>query len=215
MKKHVLYLVYLVLDKEVLYDTDINWIKPFRETIPNEDDTSIRFVETIYAVSDDKVLLEDFLSFRNKKKFRIEKVEFTCKEDINKAKLEYTNILMKVEEVGFKMGINDFSYISMPTTTSEMEILECYVEEYETDMFDIVSPDYRAFKREYIEALDILVYTYFHAVLASDEDLAVSADSCMGSGFSPEGFVKATGRFSYKFLDSVGFLNGILKYVIS
>lgn len=209
MKKHRLYLLYLLIDKELLYDFDIKYIKPLREMLPNEDDDSVRFTETIYAVSDNIKDINDFLSFRNKKKFRLEKVNFDTKDELNKAKLEYTHILIKEDDISFK----DKSVMIL-TTNNEMDIVSEYLDAYQSDMFNIVESDYRGFKQEYIKALDILAYTYFHSVLSSEEEDSIElAENCMSYGVSPEGYVNST-KFGYKFLDFLAFTNGILNYVI-
>lgn len=208
MKKHRLYLLYLLIDKEILYEFDIKYIKPLREMLPNEDDDSIRFTETIYAVSDNICDVNDFLSFRNKKKFRIEKVDFDDKDELNKVKLEYTNIIIKQDSISFKDG-----HFDIMTTSCEMDIVEEYMDAYQSDMFNIVEYSYLAFKPEYIKALDILGYSYFHCSLAGDDEEVSLADNNMSYGMSPEGYVKSN-KFGYKFLDFLAFTEGILNYVI-
>lgn len=213
MKKNRLYILYLLLDKDVLYDYDIKWLKPLREVLPNEDDPTIRFTETVYAVSDNTKDVDDFLSFRNKKKFRVEKIDFDSSDELNKAKMGYSNIMIISDDISFKHKVNDFKCLSILTTSSEMEIISEYVDGFQESMYNIVDSDYRGFKEEYIRALDILAYTYFYAVLTNGDDLQDVAENCMSYGMSPEGHVKSN-KFGYKFLDFVGFTNGILNYII-
>lgn len=209
MKHYNLYLVYLLLDKEVLNTYEISTLIFDGSNIPNLNNDNVRFIETLYAVTDDKSKLDSFLSFRNKSKFRYETKKFNNKKKLEKNLNKLGNLILETNKLDDRKG--EYSIVC---NINELDNIDEEISEMEYVISDACTLPYNILNKKYIKALDMLVYTYFYNIFNSGDDgVAECADfSVNGYNQSVEGYV--TSNFGYHLSSINVLINGILSYTI-
>lgn len=153
--------IYMVYIK---YDEKIEGIIPYlsKQYLSYTTNSGNKYIA--YAYTSKKKIIEKFKETRNMKKFIIVENEYTDNE------------INKFEKIHYKLKLGYFDVIYGMQQKCSLLLTEheytyaCDDGYYLEELIDCCVWDYRTFKREYIEALDILLYCSTHLGYYDEDD---------------------------------------------
>ena len=140
----------------------------------------------LYGWTDDKDIAKEF---KNKRSDRLVMMKIEIyDEDFKTFNREYS--LQKISEYKLKHYIDgELKYVNILMTKDEFSVIDEYpLELINESVNECTTASYRALNNEYIEALDMLLYTYYHDIFNSEsEDISDAAEYSASFGQTPFG----------------------------
>lgn len=129
----------------------------------------------LYGWTDNKDIAKEFKQIRSDRLIMM-KIEI-CDEDFTAFKREYS--LQKISEYKLKHYIkNELKDVNVLMTKDEFSVINEYsLELINESVSECTKVSYRALNNEYIQALDTLLYTYYHDIFNPEtEDISDTAE---------------------------------------
>ena len=140
----------------------------------------------LYAITDDKTISEMFSSIHDSSLFTVMKKSID-KDEFNSLKKENYNAVLSKYKYN-EYDEDDKRFIIM-TRAEKIELDDMSELWLEQELFDSSDYEYDFLQKEYIEALDFLMYCLENRLHGPDS--LFYAESCLGYGVSAEGYARA------------------------
>lgn len=201
------YLINAMIPREI-YDTGIKYLLPSNSDFRVNGNT----VSGIYAWTDSKKFLEDFLEARDSSVYKVVPIKFDDKDEFKTFKFNNKDAMLMYKSFNSECELGKSNKIDILVTFNEYIQSTDYGSEnmFEFGFSGINLTNYHIFKEKLIESLDILNYTVEYDKHNDDDSIRESNDYNMSFGITSLGH-----RIKFDVNNEVNVLLHLFRYFFS